>query len=267
MEIRRESIWNDVFETYLSVNFELVKHLKRRRLPIVAALAVIVPLIFYVKVPDTADVFAATVLSFVNILIIVSAAMFAGDAVCGEFEKKTSLLLFPTPQRRSTILAGKYIAALLATFLVVLLYYLTMTLQTAQLYGWGEIPAELGKSFLTALIYSAAAVSVVYFFSALLKRSITSTIVGFLFLMMILQVVAMVLMLVNQEPWFIVTYSANLIRDVLGVSSSLPFGPGEEEHAWALKFSPDFGVGIAVMVAYAIVGFVTGMAIAVRRED
>jgi len=72
-----------------------VKHLKRRRLPIVAALAIIVPLIFYVKVPDTAGVFAATVLSFLNILIIISAAMFAGDAVCGEFEKKTSLLLFP----------------------------------------------------------------------------------------------------------------------------------------------------------------------------
>jgi len=32
-------------------------------------------------------------------------------------------------------------------------------------------------------------------------------------------------------------------------------------------FSPDFGVGIAVMVAYAIVGFVTGMAMGIRRED
>jgi hypothetical protein len=77
----------------------------------------------------------------------------------------------------------------------------------------------------------------------------------------------MVLMLVHQEPWFIVTYSANLITDVLGVLSSLPFGPGEEEHAWVLMFSPDFGVGIAVMVAYAIVGFVTGMAMGIRRED
>jgi len=79
--------------------------------------------------------------------------------------------------------------------------------------------------------------------------------------------VAMVLMLVHQEPWFIVTYSANLITDVLGVLSSLPFGTVEEEHSWVLMFSPDFGVGIAVMVAYAIVGFVTGMAMGIRRED
>ena len=266
MAIRRESVNNNFFETYLSVKFELLKHLKRRRLPIVAALAVIAPLIFYVKVPDTAGVFAATVLSFISLLIIISAAMFAGDAVCGEFEKKTSLLLFPTPQRRSTIFAGKYVAALLATFLVVILYYLVMTLQIAQLYGWGQIPTELAKSFLTALVYSASAVSVVFLFSAILKRSISSTIAGFLFLLMILPIVATVLMSVNQEPWFIVTYSANLTRDVLGVSSSLPFGPGE--HGFNLTaFKPHFGVGIAVMAAYAIVGFVSGMAIAVRKEE
>jgi ABC-2 type transport system permease protein len=192
--------------------------------------------------------------------------MFAGDAVCGEFERKTNLLSFPTPQRRSSIFAGKYIAALLATFLVVLLYYVVMTLQIAQLYGWGEIPAELGKSFLTALLFSAAAVSVVYFFSSLLKRSISSTIVGFLFLMVILRVVQQILMHVNQEPWFIVTYSADLITNVLGVSSSLGFGRGEGEPNLTV-FTPHLGVGIGVMVAYAIVGFVAGMAIAIRKEE
>ena len=81
MEIRAESFRNDISETYLSVKFELMKHLKRRRLFIVPVLAVIVPLIFYVKVPDTAGVFAANVLSFLSVLIVISAAMFAGDAV------------------------------------------------------------------------------------------------------------------------------------------------------------------------------------------
>jgi ABC-2 type transport system permease protein len=245
-----------------------MKHLKRRRLLIVAALAVIVPLLFYIKVPDTADVFAANVLTFLNILIVISAAMFAGDAVCGEFEKKTNLLSFPTPQRRTSIFAGKYIAALLATFFVVFLYYLTMMLQTAQLFGWAEIPGKLGESFLIALLYAAAAVSVVYFFSSLLKRSISSTIVGFIFLLLIMHVVQEILTHVDQEPWFIVSYSAGLITDVLGVSSSLPFGPGEEEREWALTaFKPDLGVGIAMMVAYAIVGLLSGIALAIRKEQ
>jgi ABC-2 type transport system permease protein len=266
MEIARDNIMNDVFDTYLSVKFELMKYLKTRRLLIIAALAIIIPLIFYVKVPDTAGVFADNVLTFLNVLIVISAAMFAGDAACGEFEKKTNLLSFPTPQRRSSIFAGKYIAALLATFLVVLLYYVVMTLQTAQLYGWGAIPAGLGKSFITALLFSAAAVSVVYFFSGLLKRSISSTIVGFLFLMVVLRVVEGILTRVNQEPWFIVTYSAGLITSVLGTSSSLGFGRGEGESTLT-AFTPHLGVGIAVMIVYAIVFLVSGMLIASRRED
>lgn len=200
MEIARYNIRNDVFDTYLSVKFELMKYLKNRRLIIVVALAILLPLFPLISKPDTATEFAASSLNFVSVMIIISAAMFAGDAVCGEFEKKTSLLLFPTPQNRSSIFAGKYVAALLGTFLVVSLWYLVMTLEIGPIYGWGEMPAELWKSFLTALLFSAAAVSVVYFFSSLLKRSISSTIVGFLFLMMILRVVQMILTRVDQEP-------------------------------------------------------------------
>jgi ABC-type transport system involved in multi-copper enzyme maturation permease subunit len=266
MEASRTSFRNDIFETYLSVKFELLKHLKRRRLIIVAALAIVVPLIFYVKVPDTASEFADEVLTFVNILIVISAAMFAGDAVSSEFERKTHLLLFPTPQRRGTIFAGKFLAAVLATFLVVLLYYVTLTLQTAQLFGWGEIPREVAKSFLVSLIYVLAAVSVVYFFSAVLKRSISSTIVGFLSLIMVLPIISFILQRVNQEPWFIVTYSANLTTDVLGVSGNPLFGPGNGPPSLP-EFTPKFGVGIAVMIAYTVVFLISGMLIASRRED
>lgn len=267
MVTNRESIKNDVFDTYLSVRFELVKHLKHKRLLIVAALAIIVPLLFYIKIPDTAAVFAANGLSFANLLIVISAAMFAGDAVCGEFEKKTSLLLFSTPQSRPAIFVGKYIAALMATFLVVLLYYLTMTLQIGQHYGWGEIPTELGKSFLTALIYSASAVGVVFLFSAILKRSMPATIVGFVSLMMLLPVVSMIVTQLNQEPWFIVTYSAGLITDVLGVSSSFGGAPGPGEHFGLSNFKPSFGVGVAVMVVYAVAAFVIGVVLANRKSE
>jgi ABC-2 type transport system permease protein len=257
---------DSVSETWLSVRFELLKHLKRRRLFIVAALAIIVPLLFYIyfyqQHPDAASNFANMSLTFLNVLIVISAAMFAGDAVCGEFEKKTSLLLFPTPQRRSSIFAGKYIAALMATFLVVSLYYLVLTLQIGQLFGWGEIPGELGKSFVTALIYSAAAVSVVFFVSSLLNRSMSATIVGFLVLLMILPIISMIITQLDQEPWFIVTYSAGLITSVLGVSSSIPMHGDVVQ-----QFTPTFGKGIAVMATWAIASLAAGMAIAVRKED
>ena len=252
-------IKGDLYDAYLSFQFELRKHLRRRRLLIVTALAVAVPLLFYVYSPDSASEFAAASLGFISVLIIVSGAMFAGDAICGEFEKKTGLLLFPTPQRRISIFAGKYMAALAATFMVVSLYYLITVLQISHLYGMGEIPVELGKSFLAALIYATSVVSIIFLLSSILKRSISATILGFVSLFLILPVVSGVLTSVDVEPWFIVTYSAGLISTVLGEGGS-GFGP----HRFSAE--PTLGVGIVVMLAYTIIGSVGSMIIANRRS-
>jgi ABC-2 type transport system permease protein len=267
MATKAVSARNDFSETWLSLRFELLKHLRRRRLFIVAALAVVVPLFFYIYFyqvhPDAAVDFANMSLTFMPTLIVISAAMFAGDAVCGEFEKKTSLLVFPTPQRRFSIFAGKYLAALLCAFLVVALYYLVLTLQIGQLFGWGEIPGVLGKSFLTALIYSIAAASVVFLVGSLLKRSMSATIVGFLVLLMILPIIQMLITLLDQEPWFIVTYSGGLITSVLGAGSVSMPGHGD----MVQQFTPTLGTGIAVMATWAVACLAAGMAIAVRKED
>lgn len=252
-------IKGDLYNTWLSITFELRKHLRRKRLLIVAALAILVPLIFYVYTPDTASEFAAGSLGFLSVLIIISGAMFAGDAIAGEFEKKTGLLSLPTPQKRLSIFAGKYIAALIATFIVVSIYYVITTLQIAHVYGGGEIPAELGKSFLTALIYVTSVVSVMFFISSILKRSTSSTILGFVFLMLIMPITSSILVSVDIEPWFIVTYSAGLISTVLGdVSPASGPGHGPFEEA----FEPAFGVGIGMMIAYTIIAFLGSMKIA-----
>jgi len=253
----------ELCDIYLSITFELKKHLRRKRLFIIAALAILVPMIFYVTNPDTAGQLSNSSLRFLNILMVISGAMFAGDAISSEFESKTGLLLFPTPQSRTSIFVGKYIAALITTFLVVSLYYIIMILQTIQLFGTGEIPAELAKSYLAASIYVTSVVSVVFFFSSILKRSITSTILGFVLLILILPVVSGVLSTLDIEPWFIVTYSAELITSVLGGERSF-IGPGARVGLGA--FEPSFAQGIAVMAAYTVIGFLAGILIANRKS-
>src|SRR4030042_3698677 len=100
-----ESVRGSVSETWLSVRFEMLKHLKRARRLIATALAIVVPLLFYIyfyqEHPDAAGDFANVSLTFVNLLIVMSAAMFAGAPVCCEFEEKTSLLCFTRPQKNS----------------------------------------------------------------------------------------------------------------------------------------------------------------------
>ena len=113
MATNLERVGGGVSQTWLSFRFELLKHLKRLRLLILAGVGIVVPLLFliyyYKGHPVAASDFASASLMLMNVLILISAAMFAGDAICGEFEKKTSLLLFPTPQKRSSIFAGKYL--------------------------------------------------------------------------------------------------------------------------------------------------------------
>jgi ABC-type transport system involved in multi-copper enzyme maturation permease subunit len=261
-------ITGEITDTYLSVRFELQKHLRRKRLLIVAALAILMPLIFNVipAVGDTdftasADTFASVVLGFAGVLIVISAALFAGDSVSGEFENKTGLLLFPTTQSRVSIFLGKYIAALLATFSVVTLYCIVSTLEMAAIYGASEIPTELGASYSLALLYSMSAVSIVFFFSSILKRTVSSTILGFVFLMMVLPIIQQVLTFTDVEPWFIVTYSASLITESLGEVS---FGP--MAHFAAASFSPELSVGIGVMVFYTIFFLLSGMVVANRKS-
>ncbi|MBS3815966.1 MAG: ABC transporter permease [Candidatus Thermoplasmatota archaeon] len=269
MKSIKDDICEDVRNTWLTIEFELEKHFKRKRVIISFSLAVILPLIFYVvpkiwaDFPDTAERFASLNLEFVSLLIIIAGSLFAGDAVSGEFEEKTGLLLFPTPQRHMTIFIGKYIGALIPTMLVVSIYYLTVTGEVVGIYGLGALNLDFLKSFLVALIYSTSAVSVVFLFSSILQRKITSTLLGFFSLMMILPIISNVLQfLVETEPWYIVTYSAGLITDVFSATTQVGGGPG----GGITRFSPDFYTGLGVMFAYTIGLFFVGLWISIERR-
>lgn len=265
-------IMYDIKNAYLSFEFELRKHLRRRRILIAVALAIFLALIFYAIPPAlgldfaaSANAFAATSLAFITLLIIISGALFAGDAVSSDFEKKTGLLLFPTPQRRTSIFVGKFLAALVAVCFVVSIYYLVTMLEIAQIYGFGAISIEFAQSLGIALLYTTSVVSIIFFFSSTLKRSISSALLGFFLLMMILPMIANVMTMADVEPSFIVTYSSGLITDVLGTEGGIVSGgPGSELAAG--NFEPDLYDGIGVMIAYSLVLLLLGISIANRRR-
>ena len=262
---------DDFKNMYLSVRFELLKHLRRKRVIITLALAILIPLIFLTVPPalgqdyaDTANVFVASNLAFISLLIILSGAIFTGDAISGEFEKKTGLLLFPTPQRKSSIFMGKYVAAVISTWLIVSIYYLVTILEISSIYGASGITIELAQSFLLALLYSTSVVSIVFFFSSIMKKAITSTLIGFFLLMMILPIITTVFTVAEVDPWFIVTHDGDLITNVLGAGNGGGFGPG---HGFNLTtFEPELWSGIGVMSAYTIILFLIGIVFANRRR-
>lgn len=269
MKSIKEDITEDLRNTWLSINFELEKHFKRKRVIISFSLAVILPLVFYIvpeiwaSFPDTAEEFASMNLSFVNLLVVIAASLFAGDAVSSEFEERTGLLLFPTPQRHSTIFIGKYIGAVIPAMMVISIYYLTASVEIIGIYGISGLSIEMLKSFLVALIYTTSAVSVVFLFSSILERKITSTLLGFFSLMMVLPIISNVLQfIVEVEPWYIVTYSAGLITDVFASTTAMS-GSADSQFA---QYSPDFYVGLAVMAVYTLILFFAGLWFSIERR-
>ena len=257
----------DLYNTYLSMKFELLRHVSRRRLPIALLLATLLPMIFYIipplfdiDLPDTAKAFASENLGFMSLLIIISAILFAGDAISGEFEKRTGLLLFPTAQRTTTIYTGKYLAGVLSLFAVVSVYYLVTILEICNTYGLSEIPDGMLKSYLLALIYSTSVLSVVFFLSSILSRGILSSLIGFFLMMMIMPMIRAVLIMVEVDPWFILVHSYQLVTNVLGVAADV-MGPGGGQ-----SYDPEFYEGTAVMAGYTMVLYVLSLFIANRRK-
>jgi ABC-2 type transport system permease protein len=264
-------ITGDLKDMLLTARFELLRLVRQKRILIAVLIVVTVPLIFYAVPPlcgidyaSTAVGFASGNLNFISPLIIISAAIMVGDSISGEFEKKTGLMLFPTPQRKTSIYVGKYLAAVLTLFSIVSIYYLMTLWEMVTIYGSSDIPVALGKSYVLALLYSSSVTSVFYFFSSFMKRTITSSIVGFFLMMMILPMIVGVLQMVSVDPWFIVTNAGSLISNVLGQPVNR-FGP-EQQITSVNSFTPDFFVGCCVMFFYSVILFWTALVIASRRK-
>jgi ABC-type transport system involved in multi-copper enzyme maturation permease subunit len=118
------------------------------------------------------------------------------------------------------------------------------------------------KSYFLAALYASSVVSIIYFFSSIFKKTTMSTVVGFFFVLMVLPIVVMIFELLKVEPWFIVTYSAGLITNVIGVVSigASHGGMGIED------FQPHLALGIVVMFVYTAVFFFAGTWIANRKS-
>jgi ABC-2 type transport system permease protein len=267
-------IKEDIVHTLVNVRYELRKHFRRKRIIIAIALALIIPILFYI-IPKVRNVdfasssisFMSNSLGFINILIIISAAMFAGDAISGEFETRTALMSLSTPQRRSSIFIGKYIASLLAVFAIIAFYFAIVGIEVLGIYGLGGIPDATGKSFLLCLLYGSAAVSMTFFYSSVLKGVMSSTLLSFFTFLMILPIVSALLQVASVEPWFIVTYSAGLMTDVFVQEPAFSGGGGSRGGPSAfVQASPNFTVGVEVIAAYAIILFILAMVLAVRKD-
>lgn len=207
--------------------------------------------------------------STVTFVIVLSGIFFGGDAISGEFQNKTGYFSVPNPIKRSTIYIGKWLAAYIASTLILAAF--TLITVGNGLYYFGGVPLEFAESLLFAAFYLAAVLGFTFFFSSLFKSSTISILVtAILFLFAFSLIQQLVSSLVQIEPWFILTYGSDIIGNVLTV----PY----PDHVITTHFGPPGGgftfttyratilEGLAIMGAYFGVTAILGLMLFERKE-
>lgn len=215
---------------------------------------------------------------FVSIVVILSAAFFGGDAISSEFQNRTGYFLVPNPIRRSAIYVGKWIAALAAST-IILVIFAGFVLANGLYYFPGTLPWQFEQSMAFAWIYMVAALSLTFAFSSLFKSSSISILMSVILLLFVFGVVDDVSMfVVGIEPWFSITYAADIVTNILTVPfpSHKSTGPlssafGGRGNATSSRFTvTTFNAtvpeGLEILVIYFIVMAVLGLWLFERKE-
>jgi ABC-2 type transport system permease protein len=264
---------SDIQQVWTVAKYDILKYLRSRRILGIIAIEVLVlflisalPALLGNQYPTDTNVFIGRYAGFSSLLVVIGATLFAGDAIVSEFQSRTGYLLFPSPVKRSSLLAGKFIASTGAMFLVLVIYY-----GVALIAGLGITGSfsTLGvESLLLAMLYSVAALAVGYLVSTIMKGSTESLILTFAMLLFIFPIFSAVLSLSNVDPWFILSFAGNTISDITQVPYPVTTsgGGGVRAALSGTNYVPNVGTSIAVMIAYAVIALILAYYLFQRRE-
>jgi ABC-2 type transport system permease protein len=196
---------------------------------------------------------------------VFSGVFFGGDAISGEFQSKTGYFIIPNPIRRSSVYLGKWLSAFAACSIT--LCVVTVITLVNGFYNFG-VPSEFGLSVLFLWFYLAAVIGSVFFFSSLFKNSTNSIFVAFMVLVLVFTFIVQLSGLVNVEPWFILSYGAEIIGNILMV----PYPPHSTVGILAktglttTTYYATVPQGLAIIGLYFIITTVLGLLIFERKE-
>jgi len=254
--------------------YALLDYVRSRRFFIMLTIALLISALLTILVgyyrPES---FLSSELTFYNrwwgtsvtFVVVLSGIFFGGDAISSEFQNKTGYFGVPNPIRRSSIYVGKWLAAFIAST-VILVIFTAITVGNG-FYYFSGVPYEFVESLLFALFYLVAVLGFTFFFSSLFKSSSISILVtAILFLFAFTLIQELVADLVQIEPWFIITYGAQIVGNVL----TSPYPQHQITTTVArftfTSFNATIPEGLAILGIYFIVTAVLGLILFERKE-
>lgn len=261
--------WKEVYQNIaFNLRFESLKNWKAKRIFValsaaclLAVLFFIIPLLTNTDFPTEADEFLASNLGLVNYLIILNAIIFGADAINREYQQKTTLLIYPLPQRRTSIVVGKFIVQLLTSWVILNTFYLIISLELVIIYGIKALTDDMLKSLLFTFIYMGATLSIAFFLSSITNSPAISMALVFFLYFLLLPTLNSVLLLVDIDSTWLVTNYSCIITKVFRFPSEM-FLPRH----MILSVEVDFKRGVEVCLAYIFMFFTGGWLVTLRKE-
>ncbi|MGI0128767.1 MAG: ABC transporter permease [Thermoplasmata archaeon] len=258
--------------------YQLRDYLRSRRFILMMAIvlaagAILTTVVAYFRpqsILDNANDFYGTLGGGLVFVILFSGIIFGGDAIAGEFQNKTGYFLMGLPIKRGSVYVGKYLAALAASIVAVVVFVLILMGNAIYYLGTGAFsdPVPLVEALALSLLYLLALLGFVFLFSSLFKTSLYAVLVVavmFLFGFTIIQ--GVVTALAHTEPWFLLSYANTVIGYPLtGVPAHIIITHNPVTGAEETMYNPTYVEGIVVMLGYFILTSVGGWFLFGREE-
>lgn len=266
---------SDLSQTGTVARYELLKHLRSKRLLGIFALEIIIVILIMAIPPlrgreypsDPAD-FVQMFTQWVWVLIIVGTTLFAGDSLVSEFQSRTGYLLFPNPVKRRVLFAGKFAATLAIIFIALAVFYAIVSMLAIAVDG--SVPGLTASSFGLAMLFAVSASAVGYLISSVMKGSTGALVLTFALLFLIFPIADGVLTVSQVKPEFSLTFSANVINEIMETPYPTDFtqvfqlpGGGTFE---LTSYYPNVGTAILVALIYAAAALAVSLWLFNRRE-
>ena len=256
---------SSMVQVFVTMKYTFLDYLRARRFAILLVIVLIISALLTFLVAhfrpaallgSNLDFYSLWWGSFATFLTVLSGVFVGGDAIAGEFQNKTGYFTIPNPIRRSSIYVGKFLAAFVASTMI-LLVYLAIAILNGVYYFGSSIPYQLGESFLFAWFYLLAVLGFTFMLSSLFKTSSYSILVSSVLLIIGFGIIEGVIEgLANIEPWFILSYGSGIISNVLSHSTI----------GFTAQFTPTIPEGLAIIGAYFIVAAAVGLLLFERKE-
>jgi ABC-2 type transport system permease protein len=266
----RKDVPTDLEQVMIATRYEMEKHFQSRAfIGIVGMILAILTLVTIVtpalglQFPTDAAEFFLGYLDLISIIVLISAVAFASGALSSEFEKRTGLLMFPQPVKRTTYLLGKYLSSIIMTGIALGIYYGIVSLLSLAIAG--SVPGAAMISFGFAMLYASAVCAVAFLFSAILKTNTASIVATVLTFLMVMTLISSLLSMSGVDPFFMASNAGGVIsyslQNPYPVTHTVTMGDMS-----STTFVPSQSGAALVLLAYVVVSLVIASMMFRRKQ-